>query len=220
MQNPGLKNAGACFVDLGLIDYQDAYRIQKQAVLQVAAGEEEKIFFCEHPCVLTLGRLADERYILASQNELSRRGINVVSIDRGGEVTLHAPGQLVVYPILDLKKHGKDLKHYLHDLEETAIEFLQGYGICSLRNPGKTGVWVGPKKIVSIGVGATVIGGVSIGDNVSIGAGAVVTRDIPANCTAVGVPAKPIPDPGIVQNGQKKQQELEFVLLTTDEFWR
>jgi len=73
---------------------------------------------------------------------------------------------------------------------------------------------------VSIGVGATVIGGVSIGDNVSIGAGAVVTRDIPANCTAVGVPAKPIPDPGIVQNGQKKQQELEFVLLTTDEFWR
>lgn len=154
MQNPGLKNADACFVDLGLIDYQDAYRIQKQAVLQVAAGEEERIFFCEHPCVLTLGRLADERYILASKNELSRRGINVVSIDRGGEVTLHAPGQLVVYPILDLKKHGKDLKQYLHDLEETAIEFLQGYGICSLRNPGKTGVWVGAKKIVSIGVGA------------------------------------------------------------------
>ncbi len=156
MQKPDtyLKNAGACFVDLGLIDYQEAYRLQKEAVSQVAAGAKEKIFFCEHPCVLTLGRLADQRYILASRQELGDRGIAVVSIDRGGQVTLHAPGQLVVYPILDLKKHGKDLKQYLHDLEEAAIEFLQGYGILSSRNPGKTGVWVGPKKIVSIGVGA------------------------------------------------------------------
>ncbi len=148
------RNDGASFIDLGLIDYKDAYRLQKEAVAQVVSGAPERIFFCEHPCVLTLGRIADERYILASQEQLAQRRIDVVSIDRGGEVTLHAPGQLVVYPILDLKKHGKDLKQYLYDLEEVAIEFLQGYGISSSRNVGKTGVWVGPKKIVSIGVGA------------------------------------------------------------------
>lgn len=140
-------------IDLGLIDYGEAYLLQKKAVAEVMAGAPERIFLCEHPAVLTLGRMADERYILASQQELARRGIAVVAIDRGGEVTLHAPGQLVVYPILDLKKYGKDLKQYLYQLEEIAIKFLRLYGISSARNPGKTGVWVGPKKIVSVGVG-------------------------------------------------------------------
>ncbi len=141
------------FIDLGLIDYCAAYQMQKSAVLDVIAGGRERIFFCEHPSVLTLGRLADKSYILVSSQELIDRGISVVSVDRGGQVTLHAPGQLVVYPILDLKKHGKDLKQYLHDLEEVAIKFLECYGISSSRNPGKTGVWVGHKKIVSVGVG-------------------------------------------------------------------
>ncbi len=140
-------------IDLGLIDYQSAYELQKNAVGEVIAGKPERIFLCEHPTVLTLGRLADENYILAPWEELTRRGIAVVAIDRGGEVTLHSPGQLVVYPILDLKKHGKDIKLYMHRLEEAAIVFLREYGIASSRNPGKTGVWLGPRKIASIGVG-------------------------------------------------------------------
>jgi len=127
--------------------------LQKKAAAEVMAGGPERIFLCEHPAVLTLGRMSDQQYILASRDELAQRKIEIVSIDRGGEVTLHAPGQLVVYPILDLKKHGKDLKQYMHQLEEIAIKFLQNYGISSSRNPGKTGVWVGAKKIVSIGVG-------------------------------------------------------------------
>ncbi|MCB9772551.1 MAG: lipoyl(octanoyl) transferase LipB [Candidatus Omnitrophica bacterium] len=140
-------------LDLGLIDYSLAYNLQKQAVAEVIAGGPERVLLCEHPSVLTLGRMADEKYILASREELHRRGINVLAVDRGGEVTLHAPGQLVVYPILDLKKHGKDIKAYMHQLEEIAIQFLELYGISSSRNSGKTGIWIGSKKIVSIGVG-------------------------------------------------------------------
>jgi lipoyl(octanoyl) transferase len=141
------------FIDLGLIDYQAAYDLQKAAVAAVIAGEEECVFLCEHPTVLTLGRMSDENYILASKEDLAARGIPVVSIDRGGEVTLHAPGQLVVYPILDLKKYGKDLKHYMFQLERTGIDFLKSFGIDSSRNPGKTGVWVEFRKVISIGVG-------------------------------------------------------------------
>ncbi|MCB9757326.1 MAG: lipoyl(octanoyl) transferase LipB [Candidatus Omnitrophica bacterium] len=141
------------FVDLGLIDYSQAYRLQKETVAQVIAGAPERVFLCEHPVVLTLGRMADRGYILASKDELAAHGIEILSIDRGGEVTLHAPGQLVVYPILDLRKRGKNLKQYLYDLEEVAIQFLQHYKIFSVRKPGKTGVWVGAQKIVSVGVG-------------------------------------------------------------------
>lgn len=140
-------------LDLGLIEYRKAYALQKQAVDEVIAGGPERIFFCEHPVVLTLGRLADERYILTPREELERRGIRVLSIDRGGEVTLHAPGQMVVYPILDLKRRGKDLHEYLRRLEGAVIEFLKSYDVAAARNSGKTGVWVGRKKIASIGVG-------------------------------------------------------------------
>ncbi len=140
-------------IDLGVINYQSAYQMQKKAVAEVIAGAQECVFVCEHPTVLTLGRMADERYILCSRAELAQRAIEVVSIDRGGQVTLHAPGQLVVYPILDLKKHGKDLKDYMHQLEAMTIDFLQHHEIISSRNPGKTGVWVGSQKIASIGVG-------------------------------------------------------------------
>lgn len=140
-------------LDLGLIEYRKAYALQKEAVGEVIAGGPERILFCEHPAVLTLGRLADERYILTPREELKRRGIRVLSIDRGGEVTLHAPGQMVVYPILDLKRRGKDLHEYLRRLEGAVIEFLKSYDVAAARNPGKTGVWVGRKKIASIGVG-------------------------------------------------------------------
>jgi len=97
--------------------------------------------------------MSDENYILTSRADLAARGIQVLSIDRGGEVTLHAPGQLVVYPVLDLKKYGKDLKRYMYELEESGIGFLKTFGIDSSRNPGKTGVWTGPKKVISIGIG-------------------------------------------------------------------
>lgn len=140
-------------VDLGIIDYSQAYDIQKQAVAEVIAGGQERVFLCEHPAVLTLGRMADKRFILATQQDLTQKGIQVLDIDRGGEVTLHAPGQLVVYPVLDLSRRGKDLHAYIRQLEDTVVEFLKEYDISSRRDPGKTGVWVETKKIASLGVG-------------------------------------------------------------------
>ncbi len=139
--------------DLGLVPYEEAYALQKSAVEQVLNGQPEVLFLCEHPAVLTLGRLANKANVLFPKDELERRGIDVLAIDRGGDVTLHAPGQLVVYPILDLNHHGKDLKRYLYKLEEVAIDFLSGFGIVTSRFEGRTGVWSGDKKIASIGVG-------------------------------------------------------------------
>ena len=140
-------------VDLGCIDYLAAYQKQKQAVAEVIAGQEQIIFLCEHPSVLTLGRLAKTEHILTPREDLERQGIAVHEIDRGGEVTLHSPGQLVVYSILDLRNYKMDLHWYLHQLEQVVIDFLKEFAILSDRLLGKTGVWVGQNKIASIGVG-------------------------------------------------------------------
>ncbi len=140
-------------VDLGCIDYLAAYQKQKQAVAEVMAGQEQIIFLCEHPSVLTLGRLAKTEHILIPREDLQRLGVSVHEIDRGGEVTLHSPGQLVVYPILDLRNYKMDLHWYLHQLEQAVIAFLKEFAILSDRLLGKTGVWVAQNKIASIGVG-------------------------------------------------------------------
>lgn len=141
------------FTDLGLIDYDQAYRLQKQAVEAVLSDGEDRLLICEHPPVFTLGRLASENHFLAGQEFLQKKGFQIRHIDRGGEVTLHAPGQIVAYPILDLKRQGSDLRRYLFRLEQVAIDFLKGFDIMSERNEGKTGAWVGTKKIASVGIG-------------------------------------------------------------------
>lgn len=139
--------------DLGTIDYADAYQCQMESVKQVLNDETQKLIFCEHPAVLTLGRLAVDQHIFATADELNKLGVKVHRIDRGGEVTLHAPGQLVIYPILNLNTWKKDLHAYLNSLEEVAIDLLKEFDIVAERNSGKTGVWIQHKKIVSIGVG-------------------------------------------------------------------
>ncbi len=139
-------------VDLGLIPYGRAYALQRRCVEEVIAGGASRILTCEHPPVLTLGSLADEDHILVSGEERRRLGLDVVRTDRGGEVTLHAPGQLVAYPILDWRRR-RDLHRYLHELEQAGIDFLREFGIVAQRCPGRTGVWVGRRKIASIGIG-------------------------------------------------------------------
>ncbi len=139
--------------DLGFVEYSSAWEFQKKIVQAVAAGGPATLILCEHPAVLTLGRLAKPEYILASENELKEKGIRIIRIDRGGEVTLHAPGQLVVYPILRLAGHGQDLRIYLERLEQVAIDLLNDFGIVAGGFPGQRGVWVGSRKIVSIGIG-------------------------------------------------------------------
>jgi lipoyl(octanoyl) transferase len=137
---------------LGLIEYQDALTMQQQAVESCAAGGQEQLLLLEHPHVFTLGRGADAGNILASQSELEESAVQVHETGRGGDVTYHGPGQLVGYPILDLKPDRCDVHRYVRDLEEVLILTLSDFGIASSRLHGLTGVWVGNEKIAAIGV--------------------------------------------------------------------
>lgn len=139
--------------DLGLIEYQDAYRLQQQAVRDVLDGGPGQLLLCEHPPVLTLGRMTQPGTVLWTPPELADAGVQLLKTDRGGDVTLHAPGQLVVYPIIDLNTCGRDLHRHLRWLEEVAMALLRRFGIVPRRETGQTGVWVGQDKVVSIGIG-------------------------------------------------------------------
>ncbi len=143
-------------LDLGLTDYEDAYRIQKDFVVRRKIGEiEDSLIITEHNPVFTLGRVGNIRNLLADEETLAARGIRVMRVDRGGDITCHAPGQLVIYPVIDLKRRGRDLHKYLRDLEEVCIQFLARYGLSAIRVDGMTGAWACGKKIASIGVGAS-----------------------------------------------------------------
>ncbi len=149
-----IKENTSCQVkDLGTIDYGKAYALQRDHVNTLVQDGMQTLILCEHPPTLTLGRSSDEKHILISQEELDERNVSVHHIDRGGDITLHAPGQLVVYPILDLANFGKDLRSYLRRLEQVAIDLLSGFDIVASRFSGQTGVWTGKKKIASIGIG-------------------------------------------------------------------
>mgnify|MGYP001617612201 CR=1 FL=1 len=139
--------------DLGLIDYSQAWQRQKENVCLVINGGIDTLLLCEHPVVVTLGRVANKQNCLIPPEELESRRIKVIPVDRGGDVTLHAPGQLVSYPIFNLFKLGKDLRAFLDKLEQVAIDLLQDFDIVAARISGQTGVWVGKEKIASIGIG-------------------------------------------------------------------
>jgi lipoyl(octanoyl) transferase len=143
---------------LGRIPYEEALALQESLVRdRIAAIKNQKfepdhpdhLLLLEHEPVYTMGRTPDESS-LRNPEQLPHP---VVRINRGGQATYHGPGQLVGYPILDLQSRGRDLHRYLRALEEILIEALREYGIAAQRLKGLTGVWVGRKKIASIGVG-------------------------------------------------------------------
>ena len=139
---------------LGRVDYEPALALQERLRARRTAGETaDTLLLLEHPPVLTLGRGADAANVLASEDSLRALGIRVHRIGRGGDVTYHGPGQLVGYPILDLRERGRDVHQYLRDLEEVFIRWLARRGIPAGRVPGAAGVWVDDKKITAIGVG-------------------------------------------------------------------
>lgn len=160
-------------IDLGLIDYEDAYRIQKELVARRRRGEiNDSIILAEHNHVYTVGRAGRMDNLLADLPALDRKGIKVLRVDRGGDITYHGPGQLVVYPILDLNRRSRDLHRYLRELEQAVIMFLKAYNIDAVGLPGRTGVWVGNRKIASIGIGAAgwvTYHGLSININTDLG---------------------------------------------------
>ena len=138
---------------LGRVPYAAGVDLQAEAVRRRREGEiPDTLFLLEHPHVITLGTGSSEAHVLAGPDERARRGIELYETGRGGDVTYHGPGQLVGYPILDLKPDRKDLHRYLRDLEGALIRALAHWGVDAWREPGLTGVWTGAGKIAAIGV--------------------------------------------------------------------
>ena len=142
-----------CLRQLGRIDYASALQLQQQLATDRKQGlVPDQLLLLEHPHVITLGRNGHMENLLADDDILARAGISFYPTDRGGDVTYHGPGQLVGYPILDLRDWKRDVGAYVRAVEETIILTLADYGIEAGRIPKLTGVWVGERKIAAIGV--------------------------------------------------------------------
>jgi lipoyl(octanoyl) transferase len=140
-------------VQLGTVDYALGLRLQEQLV---ALRKEEKIgdvlLLLEHKPVITLGRNANTANVVASRELLIQRGVGLFECDRGGDVTFHGPGQIVGYPIFDLREWKRDVVAYVRTLEQVIVDALAEFGIEAGRVPGCTGVWIDEKKVAAIGV--------------------------------------------------------------------
>jgi len=136
--------------------YGEALLLQRALVERIAEENRPGVFLLlEHPPVVTLGRGAKKEHLLLSEEALKKRGIEVYEVERGGDVTYHGPGQIVGYPLVNLRFWKKDVHAFLRSLEEVLIRFLAHFGVSAFRFPPYTGVWVerdGPRKIAAIGV--------------------------------------------------------------------
>jgi lipoyl(octanoyl) transferase len=142
---------GAYLLNLGVMPYREAWDLQRSVAAAVSRCEiPETVLLLEHPPVVTLGRRTGDDELHVPEGA----PVDVVETDRGGKSTFHGPGQLVCYPILDLKLHGKDVKKYVRDLEQALIKTLAAFSLAGMRLEGLTGVWLHPppRKIASIGV--------------------------------------------------------------------
>ncbi len=144
------------WVSLGKVEYDDALKIQtaKATSLLNDKSNDQTIYTVEHPPTITIGRAGIPEHIVASESRLKELGIKTYKVDRGGDVTYHGPGQLVIYPILHLDPWGNDVGKYVFMLEEVVIRSLKEQGIRSERLGGLPGVWVDDKKICAIGARA------------------------------------------------------------------
>ncbi len=142
------------FEQWGLIDYDESTTRQQTLVEQIKRGDRRStLVFCQHPTVITVGRATEDGHILTPPAELKARGISVVENNRGGDVTVHNPGQLVGYPIFHLSHYREDLHWFLREIEECIIQTVEHFGIQASRVEGLTGVWVEEtRKICAIGI--------------------------------------------------------------------
>jgi len=138
---------------LGRTRYADALALQRDLHVRGKSGEgSDVLLLTEHEPVFTFGRNARSEHLLVSEREVAERGIDLVRVERGGEITYHGPGQLVAYPILDLTPFGRDVRRYLSRLEEVGLRLLASYDLQAARRSGAPGLWVGERKIASVGV--------------------------------------------------------------------
>jgi lipoyl(octanoyl) transferase len=139
--------------DLGRVEYGQALALQRALVEKRKQGlVPDQLLFVEHPHVITLGRNGKTHNVLASEEILRRAGVSFFPTDRGGDVTYHGPGQVVGYPIFDLREWKRDVAAYVRAIEQALIDALAEFGIAGGREQGMTGVWVDGKKIAAIGV--------------------------------------------------------------------
>lgn len=143
--------------EMGQVDYETAWQLQKQLVVARRAEEiGDTLLLLEHPHTFTIGRKGTREHLLAAPARLQQLQATVIETDRGGDITYHGPGQLVGYPLLDLRLRQNDVHRYLRNLEEVIIQTLATYGLQANREPNYTGVWLdvpgGRDKIAAIGV--------------------------------------------------------------------
>lgn len=142
-------------IDLGRRGYADTLELQRRLCAERGAPEhglDDVLLLVEHEPVITLGRTTQPSSLPVAPEEIVRRGVGVHEVERGGDVTWHGPGQMVGYPIVDLRYMREDLHWYLRSLENALIDALESLGIPADRNPGYTGVWTAGRKIASMGV--------------------------------------------------------------------
>ncbi len=141
------------YLALGRMDYARAYALQHELHRMRCQGEiGDIVITVEHDPVFTIGRSGSRANIRVSDSERERAGIPVYEIERGGDITYHGPGQLVCYPIIDLRDYGRDIKRYISSLEAAMIDLCGDYGVDATRRAGYPGVWVKDRKIASVGV--------------------------------------------------------------------
>jgi lipoate-protein ligase B len=150
------RSAELWVVDLGTRRYAEVLELQRTVARARISGEiaQDVLLLVEHPPVITLGRSSKNSHLLANNSQLAARGVELFEVERGGDVTFHGPGQLVGYPVIDLKRHKQDLHWYLRQVEAMLILALNRLGISGERVPSYTGVWTKQRKIASIGVHA------------------------------------------------------------------
>src|SRR4051812_34551768 len=153
MSLPVTATAALATLDWGRTGYAEAWRRQEQLVVRRNAGEiGDTLVFTEHDPVYTLGvRKGAEQHMIWNEAELARRGIAVAKTNRGGDITYHGPGQIVGYPIINLNPR-RDLHAYLRLLEQVLINTVGTFGLAADRREGKTGIWLGTRKVAAIGV--------------------------------------------------------------------
>ena len=138
---------------LGRMPWASAFELQRDLAEQRKRGEiPDQFLLVEHPHTLTLGRNGHEEHLLASFEELRRRGVEFHHTDRGGDITYHGPGQIVGYPIIDLRDWKRDVVAYVRALEQSLIDALATFDLEAARSQGETGVWIGGAKVAAIGI--------------------------------------------------------------------
>jgi lipoyl(octanoyl) transferase len=148
-----MKLINADYTYLDMMPYSEAWQLQKQLFDQRRLGAiPDTLLFLQHPHTFTIGKTGELSHLLLNNTALQNEDIHFEMVDRGGDITYHGPNQLVVYPILDLNQHEKDLHHYLRQLEEVVIFALRKLGLTATRKEGLTGVWLQDEKVCAIGV--------------------------------------------------------------------